>query len=403
MILPELHIKESLRLEVLDKYDVLDTPYEDSYDSITELASEISKMPIALISLIDEKRQWFKSHHGLAIRETPREYAFCAHAINCKKDIFVVNDCRTDPRFKNNPFVIGEPKVVFYAGVPLIGSDKLPLGTLCIIDNKPRQINAQGIQALKLLAKQVMILFESKRVTNELKQSIVHLSRKNKDLDKFAFTIAHDLKSPLNNIAAISELLSKQYDNELDTEGHALIMLINKSSKKLKVLINDILNYYTNENKMHEEVSVIRISEFYNQLFEQFNYEPSLHLKLETSIKDIVTNSTMLYQIMVNLISNTLRYSDKKNITSTIRVFEKSSFYEFHVEDNGPGIPEHLHNAVFDLFKVGKKVDKDGKKGKGIGLATVKRLVENLGGTIKVVNGTRSGCAFIFQIKKLQI
>lgn len=400
MIFPEPHIKEAQRLKSLEKYGILDSNYEDSYDNITALAAEISETPIALISLIDDRRQWFKSHHGLTLRETSKDLALCAHTINGAGGIMIVSDARTDKRFDDNPLVTSDPHVIFYAGVPLFSDDDLPLGTLCIIDTKPRKINKKNIKALKALAKQVMYLFEQRKLGLELAQSSFKLHEKNKKLEKFAFEVAHDIKSPLNNISAVSNLLLKQYNGILDQEGDALIELIKKSSDKLKVLIDDILNYYIDENKMREVSSLINISNFYDELFELFETETSLRLKLHTSLQRITVRSAVLYQIMVNLISNAIRYNDKENIEVTIGVSENPFFYEFYVKDNGPGIPEHLHNRIFELFKIGEHADKYGEKGKGIGLATAKKLIENLGGSITVENGKGSGCTFTFQIKK---
>src|SRR5512137_1912318 len=138
---------EAKRLKVLWQYEVLDTVPEEVFDDLTELAARICEAPIALISLVDEKRQWFKSKVGITVTETSRDVSFCAHAIN-QGSLFVVPDATKDPRFADNPFVVSDPKIRFYAGAPLITPDDQALGTLCVIDKVPRQLRPEQKQAL---------------------------------------------------------------------------------------------------------------------------------------------------------------------------------------------------------------------------------------------------------------
>jgi signal transduction histidine kinase len=153
---------EDLRIAELRSFNILDTEEDSTYDSLTKLASEICGTPICLISLVDQKRQWFKSHHGLAASETPREYAFCAHAIH-EQDIFLVQDATKDERFLDNPLVTHDPKVVFYAGIPLRTKEGHALGTFCVIDHQPRQLTKLQLNALQVLADQVMVQFYLRR------------------------------------------------------------------------------------------------------------------------------------------------------------------------------------------------------------------------------------------------
>jgi GAF domain-containing protein len=139
---------------------VLDTLSETEYDDITQLASQLCGTKIALISLIDEDRQWFKSKFGLEAEQTPREFAFCGHAINTPTDPFIIEDSRLDERFNDNPLVVGAPNVIFYAGIPLVNEDNYPLGTLCVIDDKPKKLSEAQISGLKTLARSVMNLLE---------------------------------------------------------------------------------------------------------------------------------------------------------------------------------------------------------------------------------------------------
>lgn len=154
---------EQKRLHVLWQYDVLDTVPEVLFDDLTELAALICEVPIALISLLDEHRQWFKSKVGLNVTETSRQISFCGHAIT-QTDLFIVPDAARDRRFADNPLVTHDPKIRFYAGAPLITPDGYALGTLCISDKMPRVLREDQKRALRILARHAVYLLESRRI-----------------------------------------------------------------------------------------------------------------------------------------------------------------------------------------------------------------------------------------------
>lgn len=169
---PPLPANESERLEVLNAYGILDTPPEEQYDALVTLAADICKAPIALISLIDEKRQWFKARHGLKAAATERDIAFCAHAI-LHPEPLVVEDAQLDPRFVDNPLVVAEPNIRFYAGAPLVTPDGFALGTLCVIDHRARRLAGDHARALQILSRHVMMLLELRRQRRALGQTAV--------------------------------------------------------------------------------------------------------------------------------------------------------------------------------------------------------------------------------------
>lgn len=159
-----LHENEKRRLDVLWHYEVLDTSDEQSFDDLAELAAEICGAPIATVTLVDEKRQWFKSKIGITAAETSRDISFCAHAI-LKSELMIIPDALKDSRFVDNPLVTGEPHIRFYAGAPLINPEGYPLGTLCVIDTVPRDLTASQRNALEVLARHVVTLLELRRLS----------------------------------------------------------------------------------------------------------------------------------------------------------------------------------------------------------------------------------------------
>jgi two-component system NtrC family sensor kinase len=158
---------EARRLKVLWQYEVLDTVPEEVFDDLAELAGAICAAPIALISLVDETRQWFKARVGMTSSETSRDVSFCAHAI-MQPDLFIVPDATKDARFRHNPLVVTDPKIRFYAGAPLITPDGHALGTLCVLDKEARELTESQKKALRVLARLVVTQLELRRHSKEL-------------------------------------------------------------------------------------------------------------------------------------------------------------------------------------------------------------------------------------------
>lgn len=200
---------EEARLQALANYKLLDTSAEDIYDDVTRMASEICRAPISLISLVDADRQWFKSKHGLKADETPREQSFCAHAILDPNEIFVVPDARLDDRFADNPLTTGAPNVVFYAGVPLTDAEGHSLGSLCVIDNRPRTLTDNQLLSLKSLARLVNTHFELRKVRAErdkYQSELTQATTARRTLLRFMAYRVRPLVDPLlNDIQALTE------------------------------------------------------------------------------------------------------------------------------------------------------------------------------------------------------
>jgi GAF domain-containing protein len=180
---PMMSTNDAARVDALQKYAILDSEPEQAFDDLTLLASYVCKTPIALISLVDEDRQWFKAKVGISATETSRDIAFCSTAIQ-QTEVFVVPDTLQDERFRTNPLVVSEPNIRFYAGAPLINEDGYALGTLCVIDRQPRELVADQETALKALSRLVLMQMDFRRNLLLLKEALSDRTREEHERER---------------------------------------------------------------------------------------------------------------------------------------------------------------------------------------------------------------------------
>lgn len=400
MIVPKTPLNEEFRLEALNALDILNTESEKKFDEITSLAAYLCDTEISLISLIDRKRQWFKSTHGLPIRETSRDQSFCAHAILEPTKPFIIEDARTDDRFYNNPLTDIEKLVVFYAGIPLIDTNGFALGTLCVIDSKPKKLSDKQIESLKSLANQVVVLFELNKKNKDLQKMQGSLKKRNESLKEFARVISHDLKMPLANVITTSDLLKLKLANSMDKETLEYFDYIKQSSFSMSDYINGVLDHYESDNLVQNKSEIFRFNNLIREITELLSIKEDFTINFPESNTFLNCNKSAIKQIFFNLIGNSIKYNDKEHIIITIENSEDDSFYYFGIKDNGIGIPKDKTEIIFELFTTASDTDRSGNKGNGIGLSTVKKLIENLGGFIKVSSVVGQGTTFDFSIKK---
>jgi len=400
MIKTQTQPNERARLDALMSYKILDSFPENDFDAITKLASEICETPISLITLVDKDRQWFKSRLGIDLSETKREYSFCAHAIKTPEENFVVENPETDLRFFDNPFVTDAPFVKYYAGVPLVDADGFALGTLCVIDTKPKKLSDFQLHALEILANQVMKLMELHKTNNKLVENHNTLLTRYKDLEQFSSVVSHDLKSPLNNITQFTKMFKEDYGQSIDPAGNLMLDYIEKSSEELKKLVDGILNYYKYDNLNLEKKEKIRLKEFSEYIITLLKTNDEFEFILPDPKAKLFSNRIALGQILYNLIGNSIKYNDKaKGIIEII--FEKTDgFSVITVKDNGSGIAQENFEKVFEVFQTLGKTDRFQSKGTGLGLSTVKKMVDKLDGTIELQSVPGQGAEFKMYLRK---
>jgi anti-sigma regulatory factor (Ser/Thr protein kinase) len=194
--------EERDRLQALRSYRILDTEPEKAFDDLALLASQICETPIALITLVDAERQWFKSRVGVSAQETSRDIALCSHAIR-QRDVFIVQDALKDERFRDNPLVVSDPNIRFYTGAPLITSEGHALGTLCVLDMKPRTLSATQLEALQALRRQVVAQLELRRNLYELERALSERDRAEAARER----LIEELQEALDGVKKLSALM----------------------------------------------------------------------------------------------------------------------------------------------------------------------------------------------------
>ena len=389
---------EEQRLDIVDKYSLFDSEPELEYDNITFLASKLCNTPISTITLVDENRQWFKSKIGFTHNENPKNMSFCALSLSKNQDVIVVPNLMQDEEFSEIGKLNGVEKDGFYASVTLYNENKIPLGTLCVIDFESKALDKDQIKALKILGKQVEELFKLRLKNIELQKNFEDLSIKHEQLKKFSNTISHDLQTPINNIISLISLINEE-DVKEETIISEYLNLVVTSSEQLKEYVNKLLTYYTSDNLI---VSKTRfpladlISEI-NQIVNA-NNEAEIVTDFDGNL-EIITDKTALSQILINIISNGIKYNttDKPIIKITNNIVNFKS--NISISDNGIGIDTQNFETIFQNNKTLSKKDRYGNYGTGLGLAIVMNLTQKIDFDIKVSSEIGKGSTFTLMEK----
>jgi signal transduction histidine kinase len=388
---------EARRLETLHGLEILDTPPEKEFDDVVRLACEIGKVPFALVSFVDAERQWFKANAGLDQTETPRDVAFCAHAI-LGDDLFVVEDALLDERFRDNPLVIAPPKIRFYAGAPVHAPNGERLGTLCLLDRVPRVLQAEQREALSVLRGHVETVIALRQRNAELRRASTEVERIRVQKDLLVQFVAHDMKNALSSIMLNAEaLVALRASHEASEIGTDIL----DATRALDRLVFDMLDLSRSERgaDLRVNLAAVRVEQVTAcVLFAARRVAATRRITITTSWADVdvLADTNLLIRVVENLLDNALRASPSGSEVA-LRTVDEPEGVRLTVTDRGPGIADENRERIFSLYE---QTDSSDRRSRGIGLAFCRVAAAALGGSINAGAADGGGTTFCVTLRR---
>jgi len=392
---------EDARLAVLDSFGILDTPPERSFDDVVRLVSQLLDAPIAAVNLIARGRQWFKSEIGLGTREMPLDNSICRHAL-LEQEQMIVPDTQNDPRFSCNPLVTADGGLRFYAGAVLRTRDGVPLGTLCVLDKKPRPegLTEQQQFMLTTMAHQVMSQIELRRALTDQEALNEALRRADQRKDEFLAMLAHELRNPLAPIVSAATMLSNFELQPSMVQRAADI--IARQAGHMTSLIDDLLDVSrVTRGKVELEFVELDLKDVLADAVEQVRpliekHGHRLVLEAVPGPALVVGDRKRLVQVMTNLLSNAAKYTLEGGRIE-VRLATRGALIDLTIRDDGIGMSPELIASAFDLFSQGTRGLDRSQGGLGIGLALVRSLLKLHGGEVTAASDG-PGCGSTFRV-----
>jgi len=393
---PKIPHNEKDRLADLKRLQILDSEKEKDFDDLVDLASAICDVPISLITLIDENRQWFKAKKGLKVESTDRDISFCGHAINYD-DIFIVENAVADKRFYDNPLVTDDPNIRFYAGMPIKSEKGFNLGTLCVIDSKPKKLNETQIAALKTLSTQATKLIELRDKKHELEKKNHDLENLNNLNNQITSIISHDIKGP---ISSLRSYMNSDYVNINDLNDlQELFPVVKENLNNLGVLVENLLEWSSNINDVHiTSFNLFDLIIEISSLFESDMNQKNIKMEFDIDFDLIISgDASMIKFIMRNLINNAVKFTED----GTIRIEAqktKEHRIEIKVKDTGVGMsPEIIDRIFIKKKKVSTKGTRN-ERGTGLGLKLIREFLTIHNSELNIDSKENEGSIFSFTL-----
>ena len=373
--------------------------HSDDYNDILKLVAQVCEVPCAMVVFVGNGENSSKAYYDNDFVSQSNIHSFCINTINSEEEITIVSDCSQNDIYLNNPNV-KSGILNFYAGYTLVNYQGFKIGTLCITDVVAREINAKQIETLKILGKQLMVLLEHEYQNNVLNNLKKNLELQNEYLEKFACMVSHDLKSPLANIMSLTSLIEEDNSGKFSSDSELYIQYLHSSANSLKNYIDGVLGFYKSINLVEDNFESVNLEALILEVKNILSVDSSVQIETDFESNLVFSNKSVLQQIILNLVSNAIRYNSREQINIKIIFYQDIKYYHFEVIDNGIGIAKEHYNKIFEIFQTLGESDRNNQVGSGIGLSTVKKVVESLGGSISVHSVVGEGSKFNFSILK---
>lgn len=401
MIEAKLPSNELERVQVLQDYGILDTSEEACFNDLVHLAAKICGTPISIISLLDQDRSWFKASYGLPRGEVARKYSMCSHAI-LQPEALIVEDTAIDDRFIDNPILCGDLNVRFYAGTPLRTSSGHHIGTLCVLDSSPRKITHDQIEALRILAQQVIAHLELRKSHQAVELANERLREINASKDKFFSIIAHDLRAPFHGILGFSEVLETEIE-ELDHKGISDIAGYLRSTAHATFrLLENLLQWAMSEGGAlvchPQEVYIEQVFQTIFEVLGAVAQKKNIILHNDVS-PDLVcyVDINMITSVLQNLCSNAIKFT-RNGGHVYLSAIQAGSDVHIKVRDTGIGMTESQIQGFFNSQQPQSIKGTDGEKGTGLGLLLCRQFVEKNNGKMQIESTLDEGTTFTITV-----
>ena len=376
-----------VRLAALRRYGLFDADAEPAYDNLTALLAHVAEAPVAVIALQDIDRDQFLSRHGTDVVEVPAASAFRSRAMKVDgHGMLVVEDAREDPRFADNPLV-AEHGMTFCSGMPLRTPTGVEIGTVCVLDRHCRVLEPPMNRALVDLARQIEMLFE-------MRLAAIEAERRNASLERFAERVAHDLKSPISGVGMLADALAAEAGEGLSVDARACVEELERAAESIAGYVDELLEAHARRDPDELRIEPVDLGALVDEVRALAVRDDRAELRRAHDLPTIETDRTTLLQVVLNLVTNAVKYDDAECPVVEVRHAEVDGRHELAVVDRGRGIEPERLGRVFERGEAGEAADRDGRRGTGLGLAAVAGLVERLGGTIRAESAVGEGSTF---------